>query len=769
MNNVSKRKIATGYILLLVVLFLSLFFVYREMENMMSINSRDVLRTDTLIELLREKDANTISLLRTLNEENQNMISAHEVERFIAEQDTLIARQRVQRRVTARRDTMLTQPPRKGFFRRLGEVFVPPKKDSTLQVQDIIEVSTDTIIDDYNPIDSLQERLRQAATQKRTTNNAVQHRKRSMQRIDQALTNRIDSILKGYEQETLMKARIEMEQQNEVRQHSFTVIASIAVVAVLLAAIFLFIIWRDVSRSNHYRSRLEEANRFAEELLDTREKLMLAITHDFKAPLGSIMGYADLLSRITSDERQRFYLDNMKASSHHLLRLVTDLLDFHRLDLKKVEVDRVAFHPARLLDEICVSFQPMTSGKGLSLQFSIDPQLKKTFVGDPLRLRQIINNLLSNAVKFTSSGGITVEARFVSASGDAIAVDDKSAINKEFAGNHLLLSVSDTGKGMEPSDRERIFQVFTRLPGAQGEEGFGLGLSIVQMLVQLLEARIDVESEVGVGSKFTLRVPLYPVGADCEPKNTPLLPRQPLPSSSALLPLNVLLIDDDRIHLTLTASMLTQLGISSTSCLTPDELFDALRNYSYDVLLTDVQMPAISGFDLLKLMRSSNIRQALTIPVVAVTARSHMKRDEFLQHGFAGALHKPFAQQELLEEIRCSVGSNQKSFFFEALTAFSSDDAVAAKSIIQSFVTETRINAECLRKAVDSADVSTIAAMGHKMQPIFTLLRADALVALLKELDAFGGQPFDEEISKKAHLALTLIEEVVSKAEEILE
>lgn len=114
--------------------------------------------------------------------------------------------------------------------------------------------------------------------------------------------------------------------------------------------LFLIIIGRDITRSNRYR-RIEEARRRAEDLLAVREKLMLAITHDFKAPLGSIMGYADLLSRLTVDERQRFYLDNMKTSSEHLLKLVVDLLDFHRLDLNKAEINRVTFHPSRLLED----------------------------------------------------------------------------------------------------------------------------------------------------------------------------------------------------------------------------------------------------------------------------------------------------------------------------------------------------------------------------------------------------------------------------------
>lgn len=757
MNNVSKKKIAAGYAVLLAVLLYSLFFVHREMENLMSSDNTDILRTDSLIGLLREKDANTVRLLRTLSEANDSMISAREVEQIIAEQDTIITQQRVQRRVIARRDTVVTQPKKKGFFRRLGEVFVPPRKDSAVQVQTTLEVATDTVLDAYNPVDSLHAKLRTVARQKKATNSVMQRRKRTLQRLDHALSARIDSLLKGYEQETLMRAREEAEYQKAVRHRSATIISGIAAGAVVLSVIFLVMIWRDVTRSNRYRHQLEEANRFAEELLASREKLMLAITHDFKAPLGSIMGYADLLSRLTVDGRQRFYLDNMKTSSEHLLKLVTDLLDFHRLDLNKAEINRVTFHPARLLEEIYVSFEPLTSAKGLSLKCEIDPELKGAFISDPLRLRQIVNNLLSNAVKFTSEGGITLTASFVP-KGDSV-----------FPGNHLKLSVIDTGKGMEPGDRERIFQEFTRLPGAQGEEGFGLGLSIVRMLVQLLEGRIEVDSVLGKGSTFTLRVPLYPVALD---NDTSVLNEQPSDDSQTQIPaLNILLIDDDRIQLTLTAAMLAQSGITSVTCLQLDELLEALRTDTFDVLLTDVQMPAMNGFDLLNLLRASNIPQAKTIPVVAVTARSDMKREEFLQHGFAGSLHKPFTVNELLTEIGvlqadiATVDTAPSSALnFSALTAFSGDDPDAAKSILESFVVETRLNVDRLRQALETEDTDGIAAMGHKMLPLFTLLGASELVTLLKELEASRGVPFDEKIKEKSLAALRLIGDILEQA-----
>lgn len=779
MNNVSKKKIAAGYVVLLAVLLYSLFFVHREMENLMSSDNSDILRTDSLIGLLREKDANTVRLLRTLSEANDSMISAREVEQIIAEQDTIITQQRVQRRVTARRDTVVTQPKKKGFFRRLGEVFVPPRKDSAVQVQTTLEVATDTVLDAYNPVDSLHAKLRTVAQQKKATNSVIQRRKRTLQRLDHALSARIDSLLKGYEQETLLRAREEAEYQKAVRHRSATIISGIAAGAVVLSVIFLVMIWRDVTRSNRYRRQLEEANRFAEELLASREKLMLAITHDFKAPLGSIMGYADLLSRLTVDGRQRFYLDNMKTSSEHLLKLVTDLLDFHRLDLHKAEINRVTFHPARLLEEIYVSFEPLTSAKGLSLKCEIDPELKGTFISDPLRLRQIVNNLLSNAVKFTSEGGITLTASFVPKGDPA------------FSGNHLKLSVIDTGKGMEPGDRERIFQEFTRLPGAQGEEGFGLGLSIVRMLVQLLEGRIEVDSVLGKGSTFTLRVPLYPVALNDtsevnEQKN------ENSSSSPVQTPaLHILLIDDDRIQLTLTSAMLAQSSITSVACLQLDELLEALRTDTFDVLLTDVQMPAMNGFDLLNLLRASNIPQAKTIPVIAVTARSDMQREEFLKHGFAGSLHKPFMVNELFAELDiekretglvtpqnhvetdavqtdrvATEAVSVSALNFAALTAFSGDDPDAAKSILESFVTETRLNSDRLRQALDAEDTDGIAAMGHKMLPLFTLLGANELVALLKELEDSRGQVFSEKIKEKSFSALAQIEDVVAQVEE---
>ena len=427
MNNVSKVKIAVGYTLLLAVLFFSLFFVHREMENLILTDDRDVQWTDSVLALIREKDTNTIKMLRTLSEANDSMVSTSDIEQIIAQQDSVVTQQRVQHRIITHRDTVVTRPRKKGFFRRLGEVFVPPKKDTAIQVKTSLEFATDTVIEPYNPADSLHEKLRAVAQQKKAVNTVIQRRKRYLQRLDHMLTARIDSLLKDYETETLLRARTEAEYQQAVRRRSAKIISGIAVGAVLLSAFFLIIIGRDITRSNRYRRELEEARRRAEDLLAVREKLMLAITHDFKAPLGSIMGYTELLSRLTEDERQRFYLDNMKSSSEHLLKLVSDLLDFHRLDLNKAEVNRVTFNPSQLFDEIYVSFEPLTAAKGLALQCHVAPELNGRYISDPLRLRQIVNNLLSNAVKFTQKGEISLTASYDS--------------------SKLTIAIADTGKG----------------------------------------------------------------------------------------------------------------------------------------------------------------------------------------------------------------------------------------------------------------------------------------------------------------------------------
>lgn len=759
----TKLKVTIGYTLLLAILLFSLVFVHHEMETLSAADDQQNLRTDSLLTLIHEKDQNTIQMLRVLSEANDSLLSASEIEEIISEQDSVIIQQRVQHRVITKRDSLLTTPNKKGFFKRLAEVFAP-SKDSAVLVNTSLEVATDTILEPVASKDSLQQKIRMATEEKRLQRRrTIRRTSTKYQRMNSQLTARMDSLIKQYEEEMTLRARQDAEMQQEVRMRSARTIAGIAIGAVLLSAFFLVLIVRDISRSNRYRRQLEEANKRAEDLLVAREKLMLAITHDFKAPLGSIMGYTELLSRLTEDERQRFYLDNMKSSSEHLLKLVSDLLDFHRLDLNKEEVNRVTFNPSQLFEEIYVSFEPLTVAKGLALQCHVAPELNGRYVSDPLRLRQIVNNLLSNAVKFTQQGEITLTARYDS--------------------SKLTIAIADSGKGMAAEDRERIFQEFTRLSGAQGEEGFGLGLSIVKKLVVLLEGTIDVQSKLGEGSCFTVVLPLYPVGESIpESQSSPENETADIDKAATAVPLmkviRVLLIDDDKIQLSLTAAMLKQHGVDAVCCEQLEELIEQLRTSVFDVLLTDIQMPAINGFDLVKLLRASNIPQAKTIPVIAVTARSEMDKDVLCEHGFAGCLHKPFTVKELLmtvnegqlsaDEVHITEDMVNTGINFSALTAYSGDDPEAAYSIIQTFVEETKKNVERMRQAFVDKDTDGIAAMAHKLLPLLTLIGASDAIAPLKFLESCRGESFSTEISDTASAALSTVCIIISEAENYL-
>ena len=759
----TKLKITAGYTLLLAILLFSLVFVHREMEALSAADDQQNLRTDSLLTLLHEKDQNTIQMLRVLSEANDSLLSASEIEEIISEQDSVITQQRVQHRVITKRDSLITTPKKKGFFKRLAEVFSPSKQDSAVLVNTSLEVATDTILQPTTSKDSLQQKIRMATEEKRLQRRkTIRRTSTKYQRMNTQLTARMDSLIKQYEEEMTLRARQDAELQQEVRMRSARIIGGIAVGAVLLSAFFLILIMRDISRSNRYRQQLEVANKRAEDLLIAREKLMLAITHDFKAPLGSIMGYTELLSRLTEDERQRFYLDNMKSSSEHLLKLVSDLLDFHRLDLNKAEVNRVTFNPSQLFDEIYVSFEPLTAAKGLALQCHVAPELNGRYISDPLRLRQIVNNLLSNAVKFTQKGEISLTAGYDS--------------------SKLTIAIADTGKGMALEDRERIFQEFTRLSGAQGEEGFGLGLSIVKKLVTLLEGTIDVQSTLGKGSCFTVTLPLYPVGKSIAESESPESENVDITEESAAIPpmkvIRVLLIDDDKIQLNLTAAMLKQHGIDAVCCEQLEQLSEQLRSSVFDVLLTDIQMPAINGFDLVKLLRASNIPQAKTIPVIAVTARSEMDKAALHEHGFAGCLHKPFTVKELLmtvnegqlsaDEAHITEDMATAGINFSALTAYSEDDPEAASSIIQTFIEETGKNIERMQQALNDKEVDGIAAMAHKLLPLFTMIGADETITPLKWLEACRGEKFSEKIEETTLNILEAVHKIISEAERYL-
>jgi len=703
-------------------------------------DSLQLLRLDTVSSLLMAKERNMRNLLYAIRQSDTDALYQQQIEALINEQDSLLNLSHVRRKVVTRTQSYTVQQKPKSFFKRLGEVFSPSKKDTAIVNDTIREEYTDTIAENYNPADTIVTLLKDVQSrvadtqqqQQRKLNNRI--RKLNLNSLE--LNQKVHQLLATIEAEGQAILHQQRTQRESIRQHSANIVTGIAITSVLLVIVFLVIISRDITRSNHYRKELEKAKQRAENLLAAREKLMLTITHDIKAPIGSILGYTDLMERITQEERQRFYLTNMQHSANHLLRLVNSLLDFHRLDADKMDVNPVAFNPRQLFDTLFVSYHPTAENKQLEFHYECDKQLDDSFKGDPFRIRQITENLLSNALKFTSKGHVALQASW-----------------KE---NSLHLVVSDTGCGISPEEETKIFQEFTRLKNAQGAEGFGLGLAITQKLVHLLGGDIHLTSEQGKGSRFEVSLPLEKLSAEIPDE------RQSKDNKNAMnVPnLRILLIDDDRLQLQLTTAMLEHPNLMVTACHHPDEVFKHLKEEKYDLLLTDIQMPAMNGFDLLKAIR----KEHPTIPIVALTARNDMDETQFRSHGFAGCLNKPFTQKELMQLL--SEVCKHSSFDFSSLTAFSMDDTEAATEIMRTFIDEMQKKKEQLQQALKKRDMLTATGIAHQLLPLFKMLDAgQCLPDLLWLEERQNENRFPEDAEKHIRNVLKETEQMIEEAQ----
>ena len=726
------------------------------------------MRLDTVRSLLRNKEQNMVLVLEAMKQSPTDELYRQQLDSLIMQQDSILSSTHVRRRVVTHRNSYTIHHKPKKFFRRLADVFSPGKPDST-QVDNIIqEEYTDTIDEAYNPVDTI-------ATMLTSIQHKVfQTRQESMRTLDARInqlriaggrvSQRVNQLLDNIEDDEQKAMEVRIAHEQDIRQQAAWTMATIAILAVLLVLIFFTIIWRDITRSNHYRKELEKAKLYAENLLVAREKLMLTITHDIKAPAGSIIGYIDLLIRLVQDRRQQFYLHNMKSSANHLLDLITSLLDYHRLEAGKMDIHPVTFNPHELFESIYTSFLPGAEKKQLTLNFEENIPRTLNLEGDPFRIRQIAENLISNALKFTSQGSITIQV--------------------DYEQNRFTFRVEDTGCGMSIQEQQRVFQAFTRLQSAQGQEGFGLGLSITKKLVELLNGEITIESAPGKGSMFQVVLFL--------PKVTKAPITQVETLSDDKKQWRILLIDDDRIQLNLTEVMIYDLFNHAQHsippvikcCTQPEELFKLIASETFDIVFTDIQMPAMNGFELLQKLRSLDVPQAKNIPVIAITARSDMDETDFCIQGFAGCLHKPFNQTELLKIFKTHMQEDWKgntvqtdskpsdtecTYNFSPLTAFSGDDPAAAHEILETFIGESTKNYERMKQALSNKDMADLCNVAHKMLPTFTMIEARKAIPALQWLEFHrGNTDLSDEARQHADEALSCIADVIKEAKKVL-
>ncbi len=721
------------------------------------------LKVDTIQNLLRQKRWNTLRLLETLNEWNAGRLYVENIERVIAVQDSVIRHHKpdsivptVREIIEVQQDTVIVPKKKKGFFQRLADVFSPDRQEDTSYVMNTTrKFVADTIRVDYNPSDTIVSILRNlqdsVAGQRKQLSDVLLQRANNLRYNNTVVSSKINQMLRAIEEEEMEDSFARVQQKQSLLRQTTRAIASVGLVAIIVAIIFLIIIIRDISRSYYYRRQLEKAKQYAEDLLQSREKLILTISHDIRAPLSSIIGYIELLLRRSPDERQRYYLDNMTSSSQHILSLVNDLLDYHRLESGQMEIHPVPFSVSALIQEIYASFKPLADAKGLVLKLDLKADfMQQTYLGDTIRIRQIVNNLLSNAIKFTPEGNVILRA----------AIQKKGERMYE-----LDVTVSDAGPGIPESEQERIFGDFTRLAGSDKVEGFGLGLSITRRLVDLQKGTLNVHSIVGEGSDFILTLPLPQ--SDREIMSTPL-PKEQSDASAASLSnertIYCLLVDDDAIQLALTEELLKRSRVEVVCVSNPYAVLDILKNASFDAIITDIQMPGIDGYHLLKMIRESGIPGTDKVPVIALSASVANEHSHYIESGFTGFLNKPFTAEQLIELLNQLLTIHLEPVVkidFSTLTAFAGEDKEASASILRTFTEETEKSIHLLQSALQAEDRTEASRLSHKLIPLLTMLGANNLVQKLRILEKN-----DEELTDSGWQ--TLLGEVIENVSDIV-
>lgn len=640
-------------------------------------------------------------------------------ERDAAAQDSLAASQS---------DTALVNMRRRKFFRRVAELF-EIETDTTEHVAPAPVRLSDTIGGLLVDLQSQVERQREDSERRMTR---IRREVTSANnQLDRRILDLIDEVRHDWDAH---HARRRAE-RDAARRDAVSALGMVALSAIVLVFVFLAVILRDWRRSRRVRAELERANDEKQRLLDYREHLMLAVTHDLKAPAGSIMGYADLLERLDNDHRQRLYITGMKQSAEHLQTLIESLLEFYRLDDGRAEKESKPFNAARMMRDAARDAAASRHRRPeVEIGTHIDASADATVISDAMRIRRIVDNLLSNALKFTSRGTVTLACGI--------------------RGGELCISVTDTGCGMSAEECSRIFDSFVRLESAAGVEGFGLGLSIVERSVRLLAGSIDVESGKGRGSTFRITIPL----------DTPTATQPDI----RLDGIRLLAIDDDRLQLDLIRSICRTLGVAAECILHGSHAARIVSGGGFDVVMTDLQMPGCDGLEVLRSVKLASP----SLPVIAATARNDSPENALRAAGFAAVVRKPYTVTDIKRVLKQTLGNAgtdcrdtgptapaQRDF--SAITAFAEDDAEAQQDLLAAFVGGLHDAAAAMRTAADADDAETIRRTAHRIRPNVELV-GDSTLSL--RLHAIEDPASGEDVIAAAGPAADAMDRLADKA-----
>ena len=617
---------------------------------------------------------------------------------------------------TVSKDTVIHVPKKaekKGFWERVGKVF-----NSTEEVGDsVVHISmerTDTLRIQHQGQDSVNilANLRVLSDKAKTEywKKIKQYEKKTQELVkaDNQLSEQISSLLIRLNQEILDSTIKEIEKSEEIIQENTRYSILIGAVTLGLIIIFIILIISDVNKGYRARRAAEEAKRKTEEIMESRHKLLLSVTHDIKTPLSSIMGNVELMDK-TGNEKE---FSSIQQSADHILNLLTNLLEFSSLEQGKLKINNEAFNLRQLCDETAEMFEPIARHK--NLEFIYEPSFEEdsNILSDRLKIKQILSNLISNGVKYTLEGSVTFKARM--------------------GRNLIVFDIIDTGVGIPQDKLEEVFKPFVRIETYnQFAEGSGYGMSVVKGLVDLLGGEIHIESEVDKGSHFEVRIPVGSVDEDIEVKNEI--------NDDNKKSLNILVIDDDNTLLSVIDTMLHRLGHQSIPCRSKSDVESAVAQIAdYDYILTDREMGALTGNDILHIFKETDAEK----PVILMTGRIEYTNEKAKAEGFDGFLQKPFNLKQL-ESLFGSVAlsENKEETAFPDFPNFSEmmgNDKEAMTDILTVFVQSTANDLVSMNTLIEQSDFVEIQGLCHKMLPMFIQLERDT--SFLAKMNAMRGQ-----------------------------
>ncbi|MDM1390801.1 response regulator [Myroides marinus] len=545
------------------------------------------------------------------------------------------------------------------------------------------------------------------------------------------ITDQLREILQNVEQNILALSYQKINESKSRISTASTNIAYIGGTALIVVMILGWIIIRDINQTQEYRNALEKLNKENEVLLRSKSMLLATVTHDLQTPLGGLIGFTDLLDQTPLDGKQKQYVHNIKSSSQYITNLVNDLTDFSRLENNKISIQQKSFNPKILIENTCFVLIPNATNKNIELTWEVEDTLNNSFISDPHRIKQVLTNLVTNAIKFTQEGGVLIKA---------------------FTENNFIkFQVIDSGIGIASNQTDNIFKEFQQAHDGIEKKfgGTGLGLNISKRMIELLGGEIYVESTLNEGSTFTFTIPVQEAH---EEENIVIASNDLHTVFKELNSKNILVIDDDKVQLQLMEEILSPLFNKVMTIFDATTIDTVLSSEHYDIILSDIQMPKMDGFELIHYLKTTSAFK--DTPVIALSGKRDISLEEFTLAGFASAHPKPLQLSELLiliskilnieyqlittSELPKEPSTSVKTkalYNTRSLTQFIGDDLNALKNLLVIFIDSTKENLLDLHYAKEEFDIEQISNIAHKMIPMFKQLEIKTLINTLEVLE----------------------------------